>query len=32
MSRHRHQEFIRFLKRIDGETPAGLDLNLIVDN
>ena len=32
MSRHRHQEFIRFLKRIDGETPAGLALHLIVDN
>ncbi len=32
MPRHRHQEFIRFLKRIDGETQAGLDLYLIVDN
>ena len=32
MPRHRHQEFIRFLKRIDGETPSGLDLHLIVDN
>jgi transposase len=32
MPRHRHQEFIRFLKRIDGETPTGLDLHLIVDN
>jgi transposase len=32
MPRHRHQEFIRFLKRIDGEVPAGLDLHLIVDN
>ncbi len=32
MPRHRHQEFIRFLKRIDGDTPAGLDLHLIVDN
>jgi transposase len=32
MPRHRHQEFIRFLKRIEGETPAGLDLHLIVDN
>jgi transposase len=32
MPRHRHQEFIRFLKRIDGETPAELDLHLIVDN
>ena len=32
MPRHRHQEFIRFLKKIDGETPAQLDLHLIVDN
>ena len=32
MPRHRHQEFIRFLKKIDGETPSGLDLHLIVDN
>ena len=32
MPRHRHQEFIRFLKRIDAETPAALDLHLIVDN
>ena len=32
MPRHRHQEFIRFLKKIDAETPAELDLHLIVDN
>ncbi len=32
MARHRHQEFIRFLNRINRETPAGLDLHLIVDN
>jgi len=32
MPRHRHQEFIRFLKRIDADTPAHLDLHLIVDN
>jgi transposase len=32
MQRHRHQEFIRFLNRINRETPAGLDLHLIVDN
>jgi transposase len=32
MPRHRHQEFIRFLKQIDSETPAGLTLHLIVDN
>jgi transposase len=32
MPRHRHQEFIRFLKKIDRETPLELDLHLIVDN
>ena len=32
MPRHRHQEFIRFLKHIDRDTPAMLDLHLIVDN
>lgn len=32
MPRHRHQEFIRFLKRIDAETPAELSLHLILDN
>lgn len=32
MPRHRHQEFIRFLKKIDQETPAGLNLHIIVDN
>jgi transposase len=32
MPRHRHQEFIRFLKRIDAQTPHELDLHLIVDN
>src|SRR3954453_2635271 len=32
MPRHRHQEFIRFLKQIDAETPPELDLHLIVDN
>lgn len=32
MPRHRHQEFIRFLKRIDEETSIGLDLHLIIDN
>ncbi len=30
--RHRHREFLRFLKLIDQQTPAGLDLHLIVDN
>jgi transposase len=32
MSKHRHQEWIKFLKQIDAETPAELDLHLIVDN
>lgn len=32
LPRHRHQEFIRFLKKIDAETPPELDLHLIVDN
>jgi transposase len=32
MPRHRHQEFIPFLKRIDSETLAELALHLIVDN
>jgi transposase len=32
MSRHRHQEWIKFLKKIDVETPQDLDLHLIVDN
>jgi transposase len=30
--RHRHQEFIRFLRVIDERTPADLDLHLVVDN
>ena len=32
MPRHRHQEFIRFLKQIDLQTPSELDLHLIVEN
>lgn len=32
MARHRHQEWIKFLRQIDKETPQGLDLHLIVDN
>jgi len=32
MSRHRHQEFIRFLNTIDVGTPSELDLHIIVDN
>src|SRR5437762_3933529 len=32
MPRHRHREFLRFLKLIDQKTSADLDLHLIVDN
>jgi transposase len=32
MARHRHQEFIRFLNKINRETPGGRELHLIVDN
>jgi transposase len=32
MPRHRHQEFIRFLKRVDSDTPENLELHLVVDN
>ena len=32
MDRHRHQEWIKFLKIIDQQTPTELDLHLIVDN
>jgi transposase len=30
--RHRHQEFLRFLDRIDKEVPAELDVHLVLDN
>jgi transposase len=32
MDRHRHQEWIKFLKQIDQQTPPELALHLIVDN
>jgi transposase len=32
MRRHRHQEWIKFLKLIDQQTPAALELHLIADN
>ncbi len=32
LPRHRHQEFLKFLRRLDAETPPHLDLHLIVDN
>jgi transposase len=31
-AQHTHVEWLRFLKQIDRETPAGVDLHLIVDN
>jgi transposase len=30
--RHRHQEFLTFLKTVEKQTPADLELHLIVDN
>ena len=30
--RHRHQEFLQFLKTIDQAVPAGLELHLVCDN
>ncbi len=30
--RHRHQEFLSFLKTVEKQTPADLDLHVIVDN
>jgi transposase len=30
--RHRHQEFLSFLRRLDAAIPDGLDVHLIVDN
>ena len=32
MPRHRHQEFLRFLRKIDKETDAQLQIHMIVDN
>jgi transposase len=32
MPRHRHQEYLKFLRKLDRGTPRGLDLHLIVDN
>ena len=30
--RHRHQEFLKFLKKIDKNVPSGLDVHLVCDN
>ena len=32
MKRHRHQEWLKFLRTIDRNSPQGLDLHLIADN
>jgi transposase len=32
MNRHRHQEWLKFLKLIDAQTPQEKELHLIVDN
>ena len=32
MKRHRHQEYLAFLRRIETEAPKELDIHLIVDN
>jgi transposase len=32
MTRHRHQEWLKFLRRIEAETPKFLDVHLIADN
>ena len=32
MARHQHQEFIRFLNRIEGDVPAGKIIHVILDN
>lgn len=32
MPRHRHQEFLRFLKRLDRETPKRFDVHMVLDN
>ena len=32
MPRHRHQEFLRFLRKIERAVPTGLDVHVILDN
>ena len=32
MPRHRHQEYVKFLRKLDREFAHGLDLHLVVDN
>ena len=31
-ARHRHQEFLAFLRHIDSNVPQDLDIHLIIDN
>ena len=32
MPKHRHQEFLKFLRQVDAEVPAELEVHLILDN
>jgi transposase len=32
LPRHRHQEFLKFLRTVDREVPKGLQIHLILDN
>jgi len=32
LPRHRHEEFLKFLRTIDGEVPEGLAVHLVLDN
>lgn len=32
MKRHRHEEYLKFLRQIDRETPKEFDVHLIADN
>jgi len=32
LPRHRHEEFLKFLRTIEREVPAGLQVHLICDN
>ena len=32
LPKHRHQEFLKFLRKVDKETPRGLDIHMILDN
>lgn len=31
-ARHRHQEFLKFLRRLDAEFPSGIKLHVVMDN